>query len=202
MNIQVLINRAININLKPAEEWQVIANETTDKNQIITGYALPLTILVGVAYLLGGLVFPFLGIFSITYIVGFAVMQFLISLFSLIISAFIITAITSNFGSINDSNTSFRWVIYSSTPFWLIGILVGLIPALAIIGIVGLYGFYLLWAGASPVMKTPEEKKPGFVIVSILIMIAVYAILFLILNSLLKSFVWGAFSGGVTNYLH
>ena len=45
------------------------------------------------------------------------------------------------------------------TPGWIAGIFL-LIPLLGILTfIIGLYGFYLLWVGLPPLMKSPEEKS-------------------------------------------
>jgi hypothetical protein len=202
MNLQEIINRAININVKPASEWQVVAKETSDKNQVIMGYAIPLTVLVAIAYLLGNVIFPHLGLFSIPYSVASAVVQFLVSFLGMFVSAFIINAIASHFDSKTDINATFKWVVYSFTPVWIVNILIGIVPDLSFVGVVGLYSLYLLWTGASPVLGTPEDKKTGFVLISFFITVAVYFIALMVLLSILSSFFWSSFAAGAENILH
>ena len=46
---------------------------------------------------------------------------------------------------------------HSYTPAWLAGIFY-LIPGLSFLAVLGLYGFYLLWLGLPPLMRTPREQ--------------------------------------------
>ena len=41
----MMLNRIINILLKPTSEWQVIANEPSSVGGIFSGYAIPLSVI-------------------------------------------------------------------------------------------------------------------------------------------------------------
>jgi dolichyl-phosphate-mannose--protein O-mannosyl transferase len=56
---------------------------------------------------------------------------------------------------------------------------------LFIVGIFGLYGFYLFWLGSSKLVGIPENQRIGFVLLSVLILIVIYAILSFIIFSYL-----------------
>ena len=67
MNCNSIIKRTSNIIIKPAEEWQVISQETTNKSAVLSGYALPYIITIALASASGSFIFSF-GFFSISYI--------------------------------------------------------------------------------------------------------------------------------------
>ena len=60
------------------------------------------------------------------------------------------------------------WCAYSLTAGWVAGIL-GLIPSLSPCSecLPALYGLYLFYLGATPVMKVPEDKAVGYTAVTV-----------------------------------
>lgn len=188
-----LIERAKNIIIAPAKEWDVIATETPDTGKIITGYVLPLAGAAAVAAFIG---YAFIarhfgginwGIYqAITVLVG--------ALAGVFISAFVIDALAPSFGSEKNMGRSIQLVAYSYTPFWVGGLL-AIIPMIAFLGVlVGLYSLYLLYIGIPKLKKTPEDKQLGYFVVSLLVMIVVYFVIGFILSLILLS------SMGMTNY--
>ena len=75
MDFKFIIKRATNIIVKPADEWQVIKNEASDKKQVIMNYALPLIAAVAIASLIGGFIFTR---FSVSYQVLSALIAFIV----------------------------------------------------------------------------------------------------------------------------
>ena len=53
---------------------------------------------------------------------------------------------------------AFKLAVYSMTPIWVVGVF-ELIPALRVLEILSLYGFYLFWLGTVKLMKAPWEKS-------------------------------------------
>ena len=193
MDFNFIIKRATNIIVKPADEWQVIKNEASDKKQVIMNYALPVIAVVAIASLIGGFIFTR---FSVSYQVLSALIAFIVPFAGMYISAIVINELAPSFGSKKDINAAFKLVIYSFTASFLASIVTGLIPPLFFVGIFGLYSIYLLWLGITPMMETPEDKKVGYVIVSALIIIVINILIWFILNMILTTFyVAPAFSG-------
>jgi hypothetical protein len=88
-----------------------------------------------------------------------------------IVGVFILTFIADflapRFDGVSNRANAFKLVAYSYTARWLAGIF-GLIPALFIFSFLGLYSLYLIYAGATPLMKVPQEKAVGYTVVTIL----------------------------------
>jgi uncharacterized protein YqgC (DUF456 family) len=80
---------------------------------------------------------------SISSGIASAVVQYVLTLASVYVLAFVIDALAPTFSGEKDLNQAFKLATYSYTPGWLVGIF-SLIPALGVLGILGLYGIYLL----------------------------------------------------------
>jgi len=184
-----IIDRAKNIIVAPAKEWDVISQETPDSGKIITGYVLPLAAVAAIAAFIG---YSFVGIDAGFFrMKGFswgiyqAVSVLIGALLSVFVSAFVIDALAPSFKSEKNMPRSMQLVAYSFTPAWVGGIL-SILPAIAMIGgLFGLYGLYLLYIGLPKLKKTPEENHTTYFIVSLLVIIAVYFVVALIMSSVL-----------------
>jgi len=183
-----LIERAKNIIITPAKEWDVIATEQPDIGKIITGYVLPLAGAAALAVFIG---YAFIGsilgsgFFGVTWGIYHALVSLIVALCSVFVSALVIDALAPSFGAEKNMGRSVQLVAYSLTPAWIGGLL-AIIPVLALIGsLAGLYAFYLLYVGMPKLKKSPEDKQVGYFVVSIVVMIAVYVIVGLILAAIL-----------------
>lgn len=184
-----IIDRAKNMIVAPAKEWDVISQETPDTGKIITGYVLPLAAVAAIAGFIG---YAFIGIDAGFFkMKGFnwgiyqALSVLVGALLSVFVSAFVIDALAPSFKSEKNMPRSVQLVAYSFTPAWIGGIL-SILPSLGMIGsLFGLYGLYLLYIGLPKLKRTPEENQTTYFIVSLLVIIAVYFVIGLIMSSLL-----------------
>lgn len=165
-----LVDRAKAIILKPGETWPVLAAEQTTPGDIITRYALPLAAIGPVASFIGGQLFG-ISLFLVTIKPGFmtgltmALTSFVMSLVSLVIVSLVAEFLAPNFGGEANRTHAFKLVAAAMTPGWVAGIL-GIIPALGTLAIIaGLYGIYLFYKGATPLLKVPEDKSAVYTVV-------------------------------------
>jgi hypothetical protein len=179
-----LVERAKNIIVTPKTEWDAVAKEEPNIQQILIGYVLPLALIPTIAVIIGwGLIGAF-GFTSLNYGIAMGLVQFINAFLSVLIAAFVIDALASNFGSQKNMGRAVQLVAYSLTPVWIAGIL-NILPAIGwLAGLIGLYGLYLMYLGLTPMMKTPEDKKVGYLIVSIIILIVVYFVIAAILTAI------------------
>jgi uncharacterized membrane protein len=180
-----LIERAKNIMLSPKTEWEAVANEEPNVQQILTSYVLPLALIPAVAILIGWGVIGMWGFTSFNYGIAVALVQLLNAFIAVLVTAFVIDALAPSFGSQKNFGKALQLVAYSMTPVWIAGIL-NIIPTIGWLGsLIGLYGLYLLYLGIAPLMKTPEDKRVGYLIVSIVILLVVYFVIAAILTAIL-----------------
>jgi hypothetical protein len=188
MNFKALFNRVINVIVKPVDEWQLIKGENSTKNEVIMQYALPLTLLVALASLLGGLLFTKSMLqLSFMHVLLSSVVAFIVTFVGMYISAFVVNELAPSFGTVKDLDKVFCLVVYSFIPMWVAGMITGLIPKLWILSLFGFYGIYVMWLGAPVITETPDDKKAGFVVVSVLIILGIYIVLSLILAAIISS---------------
>jgi len=183
-----LVDRAKNMILTPKTEWEVISSEEPNTGQILTGYVLPLALIPTIAAFIG---YSFIGFSfwgrSMTYGIVQALIIFINAFLSVLIASFVIDALAGSFGSQKNSGRATQLVAYSMTPVWVFGIL-NIFPVIGWLGtLLGLYGLYLMYLGLSPTMKTPEDKKIGYLLVSIIVLIVIYFVIAAILSAILFS---------------
>jgi hypothetical protein len=193
MDINAFINRTKNLIVKPEEEWKVIESEDTKPGAIMMNFVLPYLVLGFVATLLGSYLFAGRWIFNpLGYAIATAVTSFVVYIIVLYVTPIIIKALGSSFGTEVSQEKAFKLMAYSFVPSYLIAIVTGLFPVVSILGIAGLYSLYIFWHGFGSLLHTPEDKKVGFYIVSILIIIGEYVVLGLILGMILTGLFLGS----------
>jgi hypothetical protein len=166
-----IIDRAKAIILTPKDEWAKIAAEGTPQGDILKGYVLPLAAIGPVAGFIGGQVFGY-GALGFSYKPGLvwslstAIITFVLSIVAVFVLTFIADQLAPKFGGVSNRAQAFKLVAYSYTASWLAGVF-GLIPSLAFFSILGFYSFYLLYAGALPLMKVPQDKAVGYTVVTV-----------------------------------
>ena len=180
-----LVERAKNIIITPKTEWETVANEEPNIQQILMGYVLPLALIPTIASIIGWGLVGIFGFTSFAYGIAMGLVQLITAFLSVLIAGFVIDALAPSFGSQKNTGKAIQLVAFSMTPVWVAGIL-NILPTLGwLSGLIGLYGLFLLYLGLTPLMKTPEDKKIGYLVVSIIILIVVYAVLMAILSAIL-----------------
>jgi len=193
-----LIERVKNILITPKTEWEVINNETATIGSVFTGYVLPLSIVSCVGTILSGLLFT--GRFmSLGYTIGIAVVGIIVSLILFYVTVLIFDALAPSFGSEKNQGKSAQTVAYSYTPSYIAGLL-SFIPVLGWIlpFAAWVYGVYIMYLGLGPMKKTPEDKKVVYLLVTYVILIAIYFILTAILIGIVVAAIFGA-AGGISS---
>ena len=157
-----LIARVKAILLKPKAEWPVIEAETATISGLYIRYVLILAAIPALAVFVRN---AFIGYsaFGFHYRPGFgaalstAISQYVMALISVAIVAFIADFLVTRFGGTANRLNAFKLTVYSATAAWLAGIFT-LVPGLSILGLLGLYSFYLLYTGLPVLMKVPQDK--------------------------------------------
>jgi len=182
-----LVERAKNIIITPKTEWEAVAAEEPNIQQILLGYVLPLALIPTIATIIGWGVIGMFGFTSFTYGIAMGLVQIINAFLSVLIAGFVIDALAPSFGSQKNMGRAVQLVAYSMTPIWVAGIL-NIFPALGwLAGLIGLYGLFLMYLGLAPLMKTAEDKKVGYLVVSIIILIVVYFVIAAILTAILMA---------------
>jgi len=169
--VQRIQQRILNICLKPRQEWDVIAGETSSTADLLKNYALPLVGIGAIAVFIG---LSFVGISAGPFAqyrvpVGTGLAAAVVEFGRQIATAFILSVIVNElapkFGGEKNSAQALKVAVYSLTPAWAVAVL-WILPSLgALVSIVSLYGIYLLYLGLPRLMKSPPEKSVNYTVV-------------------------------------
>lgn len=188
-----IIDRAKNIITQPKTEWETIRAEDVSAKDTIISYALPLILVGALATVIGigivGYSIPFVGqIRSFSWGIHNGLVQLIGGIAGIFISGYVIDMLAPNFQSEKNLNKSIRLVVFAYTPAWVCGVF-NVIPALALLGLIGaIYGLVLLYQGM-PVMKnTPESQRVSYFVVSLIAIIVVSIVVSLIVSLILAMF--------------
>ena len=193
-----LITRAKNIIMTPKTEWAVIGAEDANANSIFMGYALPLIILdavaafIGHAFIWGGSHY-FGG--AMSWGLYFAILGAVGGILGVWLTAFVVNALASNFGSEKNMGRAMQLVVYAYTPMWVGGLL-NIYPVLGWLGMLfGIYGIYLIYLGLPHTMKTPADKVITYMVITILALVVIY----MIVGAIFASILLGIFGLGLAS---
>lgn len=184
-----LVQRVQDILMKPRPTWDVIDGEPATVNGLYTKYAVILALLPAIGGLLGNLLLaPLMGAFAPYSMVGSivaAALSYVLGLVGLYVFALVIDALAPSFDGTKSTIQALKGVVYGSTASWVGGALV-FIPIIgwlfALAG--GIYSLYLLFLGLPKMMKVPQEKAVGFVIVCLVVAIVIFFVIGMIVSSI------------------
>jgi hypothetical protein len=181
-----LVDRAKNIIMQPKLEWPVIDAEPTSIADIYRNYVVILAAIPAICsaiglFLMGNGFFRF----SPSFIIGQAILSYVLTLVGVYIFALILEALAPSFGGTKDRVKAFKLAAYSWTAAWVASVIL-IIPLLGILVLVAaIYGFYILYLGVPVLMKVPEDKAVVYTIVAIVGMIIIYFLISIVTNRIM-----------------
>ena len=192
-----LINRVKQILVSPKTEWPIIDSENDSHVKVLTTYVLPLAAIPAIAAFIGsGLIgYTVFGhhFASVSLGIKQAIVQYITMVGGVYLTAFVINILSANFNSRKDFDKAFSLVAYAYTPAFIGGIFNIYHALVFLAGLASIYSLYLLYIGLTPMMKTPDDKRTSYFVVSLLVMVAAFFILSLVLAAI---FVGSAVASG------
>lgn len=176
----------------------MIAGEATSIASLYSGY---IVILAAIPVIAGFIKMSLIGtsvffttvrVDIVTGLLG-AIVQYVLSLGGVYLSAFIIEKLAPNFQSQGDTCQALKLVAYASTAAWVAGVF-NIVPWVGILLVIagGLYSVYLFYLGLPLVMKTPQDKVIIYMIVSAVVIIIIYVVIAMVVGAITTA----AFVGG------
>jgi hypothetical protein len=175
-----LVERAKNIILTPAKEWDVIKGENLTIADMFMKYAVILAAIPAVAGFIGWVVigqsFGGFGTFRwpVSNALVWALLSYVLSLGGVFLLAFIIDALAPTFGCQKNLVAAVKIAVFSYTPAWIAGIL-NIIPALSVLAIIAsIYALFLLYLGMQKIKEPAQDKLVPYFAVSLVALIVIY----------------------------
>ena len=192
-----LIDRVKNILVTPKTEWPIIEAETPGIAQLYTGYVIPLAAfsavmsfirmsLIGIGYLhmpvLTGLVY--------------ALANFAFGLLAIYLFGLVIDGLAPSFAGQRNRPQALKTAAYAFTPAGLgavLGLLPGIGPFLQLLACI--YGIYLLYLGLPVLMRSPQEKVPGYSAAVVVCIILLGVLMGLLMSAVVRVAGYSPYAG-------
>jgi hypothetical protein len=157
--MQDLVARARGIVVAPHTEWPAIRHESADTAFLLTRYVALLAAIPALARLIGG---SLIGGYTpvLTGLIG-AAFAYVWTFAIVCMVALLVDALAPTFGARKSFSHALTLTAYAFTPAWLAGIFLA-VPGLSFLGVLGLYGFYLMWIGLPVLMQAPRERSLSY----------------------------------------
>jgi Yip1 domain len=176
-----LVERVKAILLTPQNEWQVIDRETGDPTYLFTNYVAILAAVPAVAAFIG----YFLAGMGLVDALILGVFFYVVCCAAWYVEATVIDALAPTFGAPKNIAGAMKIATYSSTAFWIAGIVL-LIPRIAVLMLLGAaYSVYLLWLGLPPLMRVREARASAYAAVVVVVMFVIAIVVIVVLGMII-----------------
>lgn len=171
------ISNSKNIVMSPEAEWTRIMAEEPERQSLIrygiTMMFIAYALLFVLTFLFSTMISTVIP-FTAAHMVASVVVQFALSLASIFIVPQILASVAPSFGGQNNSLNALKLYVFSSTPAWL-GMAIGVIPVIGWLAAIAgaIYAIYLFWKHFEEAMSIPNEKKVGYLVTAIVLLIVV-----------------------------
>jgi hypothetical protein len=170
---------------EPKKFWKKKLAEGFESS-VISSFFLPLVILVGLAVMLGEICWNNELLWSYALLKGLR--ESVSYLLQFYVAAFVLFRLLQNFKGTENPQSIRNVLAYSLLPFLLASVITGLFPGLYILGIIGLYGFYLFVTGAQTCLEIPKDHQARFIILAILLIVLIFGTINVISWKLFQAF--------------
>jgi hypothetical protein len=164
-----VVLRARAMLLDPLSEWARIEQETGDPAYVLSHYVAVLALVPALFGFIGssviGVTGPGADVMRIPVLDGLfgATFGYVMACATVLLLGLVIDLAAPLFGGRRDFDSAFKLAVYSFTPVWLAGTFL-VLPGLRFLALTGCYGAYVLWLGLPRLVKAPERKARGFVL--------------------------------------
>ena len=163
--------------IDPKAEWQVIEREPGDPVELLRGYVAFLAAIPALCGFIGASVIGIHG-YRTGLFVGLvsALGGYVLTFIGVFVMAFVIDALAEKFGGRKGFTNAFKVAVYAPTAAWLASVFT-CIPVLSILAVLGLYTFYLIYAGLPILMKVPQDKVLGYFLAILVCAVIVWTLI-------------------------
>ncbi|PTN10083.1 YIP1 family protein [Mangrovibacterium marinum] len=155
----------------PKDFWKIKLAKGFSK-PVVGSFFLPLTVLVGLAVFLGELLWKSEPLLSYALLKGLReAVSYLLQYF---VAAAVLFRLLQNHKGTGNKKCLDSVLAYSLLPFLAASTIIGLFPGLYVLGIAGLYGFYLFITGAQTCLEIPKNEQARFILLALLLIVLIF----------------------------
>ena len=180
-----LLNESWQLIIEPRKFWD-LKKEHAASIDVMKNFYLPFVVLVGIASFLGKLLTSSEFLFSTVLLE--CLREMLVYILLYYGAVYVSNELISGFKGEKNKELIKLIVAYSLFPFLLASMVTGLFPGLYALSVVGLYGIFLFIVGIGKCITLPEDYRPRYILITILVIFLIFVLLNLITGKLLQFF--------------
>ena len=172
-----LVARVKGLLIDPKAEWRIVKGEPGDTGALMKSYVAILAAIPAVCSFIGTSIVG-IGPYRTGIVPGLAsaIGGYILSLIGVFIVAFVIDTLAEKFAGRKNFASAFKVAAYAPTAAWIASVFTA-IPVLSFFSVLGLYSLYLFYTGLPILMKVPEDKLLGYMLVVLVCVVIVWAII-------------------------
>lgn len=184
MDFRFLYHRIRYILFNPNRAWTAINEENRPVRNVRNSFFYPLIVLTAISAFLGSVLFTNTTL-SPAYSVLAGLKYLLLHLMVIYSSSLILSEITKALDLGKDFVLSFKLIVYSLSPLFIIQIFSLVFESLVFANILSLYSLYIFWIGAEKMLNPPEHKKMPMLVAIAIVVTGLYIAGGLLLSSVI-----------------
>jgi hypothetical protein len=178
MTILATYKHTFRLLISPEKEWLSILDHSNIKNsKLLFVLIIPLAILMSACNFIGFLLFENNPSEHIDMFLFSSITTFILSIVSIYISSLLIRPFTVLPTKKERFSRAFILVAFSYTPGFIFNSVAFLFPVINYLTIFGLYSFYILYKGVTPVLNVPDRRRSGYFTFILIGLLSIYAVL-------------------------
>lgn len=178
MTVLTIYRHSFRLFFNPEQEWLSILDKVKIKNsKLLLVIVIPLAALMSACNFLGFLFFDYNPSEHIDMYLFSSITTFILSILSIYISAFIVRPFAVLPTKKERFSRAFLLVSFSYTPGFIFNSIAFLFPIINYLTILGLFSFYILYKGITPILNVPDRRRSGYFTFILIGLLSVYAVL-------------------------
>lgn len=178
MTILTTYKHTFRLLISPEKEWNSILDHGNIKSsKLLMALIIPLALIMSACNFMGFVIFENDPTSHVDMFLFSSITTFVLSIASIYISSLVIRPFTVLPTKKERFERAFILVAFSYTPGFIFNSIAFLFPIINYLTIFGLYSFYILYKGITPILNVPDRRRSGYFTFILIGLLSIYAVL-------------------------
>ncbi|WP_282015854.1 Yip1 family protein [Marinifilum flexuosum] len=178
MTILATYKHTFRLLISPEKEWISILDHVNIKSsKLLFILIVPLALIMSACNFIGFVLFENNSTDHIDMFLFSSITTFVLSIASIYISSIVVRPFAVLPTKTERFERAFILVAFSYTPGFIFNSIAFLFPIINYLTIFGLYSFYILYKGITPILNVPDRRRSGYFTFILIGLLSIYAVL-------------------------
>ncbi|MCY1635611.1 MULTISPECIES: Yip1 family protein [Marinifilum] len=178
MTILATYKHTFRLLISPEKEWISILDHVNIKSsKLLFILIIPLALIMSACNFLGFVIFEKDSTDHIDMFLFSSITTFVLSIASIYISSIVVRPFAVLPTKKERFERAYILVAFSYTPGFIFNSIAFLFPIINYLTIFGLYSFYILYKGITPILNVPDRRRSGYFTFILIGLLSIYAVL-------------------------